>query len=1054
MPGDSEATSGLQAQLERLHRGQDEVGAAVLEVLREVSTLPARLSALLQQRAPDCTGPSQAEQQAGGGAGATLHGPFNGAYRQKGAPDGAAQVIRGDTIVWGDGSQATIVHEGARALFTRQRNAPRHATLQSEGVLVWDDGEVWLRDRAEDLQVSVHANHMHMDSATSSTSIVVTPGRLSAGLSRGLSAQESTGPWLQLANSSLGLEASTGPGPHPRRELMDHAQRGFSPLRRWKPWKSAATSFRWDRQVLLPLHPVGSARLAFDCLSVPFLLYDSTAIPVLLAWDLQLEGWLLAVGWVAILFWVTDVVLNFVTAFEREREVVVAFKEIYSRYLRTTFVPDACVVVFDFAWLLGSTVQSGVAEEDIMFSRVAIIAKVGRILRVGRLVGVVSKLRWAMGVDKVLSTAAKSVGMEDHFEIMVKGIYLGFLILWLNHLGSCLYHIIGFVVPSDTGQSVDEGSLGADVLSMYQAGFYWSLNTMFSGGTCLYPSNTCAWVFSQLHIIASSLFVSLVTSYLAAMLIEAQVVKQKHTEQLRTLSQFLEQRSVRPRLAMAIRREAAIALEKGVWLSDRDVPLLSQLSAHLRAELRHNLYASHFLGHGLFRICHMIDRRIVRALCSVLDPMTIGFGDELLTAAEQEMDCAYILREGSMLYLPRASAESNEDLSMHRSVSSGTVSEDGSASQVAVTSGQWVFEIALWARWRPQGNLEAATACELLKLTFEGFFRALADHLEVIGLVRHYSLALCETLQKEGHTFHLDLGIKVDCDCILVVAPAHIREMLSARPLKTLRKVTGGLSLGSLFQKARKSLEDLRLEVQRGECLLVQDASGKILRVVHVVVLHIQRWDGLVCVRLAKWQNGRGVPALALPGAKVQGEDYPDKAVQQIVEAEFSEMGGALAFGSRQVVVEQRGSESYGLETKYIRRVYKGFVAPHDGSIAGARGQHDEGLNEVGSGQAVHEPLDDGYELFPKPTGKKHSFERRTQRDRQDPITWEAFAVPMRPTDGVATIYAWLRAQDFTMLQADQQRADEVITEWLASFGTWTVHSCPLGFTLSPATSN
>jgi len=86
-------------------------------------------------------------------------------------------------------------------------------------------------------------------------------------------------------------------------------------------------------------------------------------------------------------------------------------------------------------------------------------------------------------------------------------------------------------------------------------GFYWSLTSMFSNASSMAPTNSAESVFTGLNIIIGAIFLSSVTSSMAAMLIQSQVERQAQTEKLRVLRNFLDQNNISPLLSMSIRSE-------------------------------------------------------------------------------------------------------------------------------------------------------------------------------------------------------------------------------------------------------------------------------------------------------------------------------------------------------------------------------------------------------------------------------------------------------------------------------------------------------------------
>merc|ERR1712110_1256797 len=102
--------------------------------------------------------------------------------------------------------------------------------------------------------------------------------------------------------------------------------------------------------------------------------------------------------------------------------------------------------------------------------------------------------------------------------------------------------------------------------------------------------------------------------------------------------------------------------------------------------------------------------------------------------------------------------------------------------------------------------------------------------------------------------------------------PQNLREELS---MQVLAKLKSKRSLAQNLFQSQRGIKDLEKEIECGQCHLVEDGSGTVLRVVQLGVLRITRCDGLICVRLARCTDGVWKPAFALPAQKVRNDETP-----------------------------------------------------------------------------------------------------------------------------------------------------------------------------------
>ena len=92
--------------------------------------------------------------------------------------------------------------------------------------------------------------------------------------------------------------------------------------------------------------------MIFGIFGILMLSFDLTTIPFVLAWDVPIEGFMMLASWVSVGFWSFDLCMNFVTGFYRGGDLVMAPTETARHYISTWFLPDAAVVICDWASML------------------------------------------------------------------------------------------------------------------------------------------------------------------------------------------------------------------------------------------------------------------------------------------------------------------------------------------------------------------------------------------------------------------------------------------------------------------------------------------------------------------------------------------------------------------------------------------------------------------------------------------------------------------------------------------------------------------------------
>eukprot|EP00971_Amphidinium_carterae_P209192 4150003-Amphidinium_carterae.1 len=230
---------------------------------------------------------------------------------------------------------------------------------------------------------------------------------------------------------------------------------------------------------------------------------------------------------------------------------------------------------------------------------------------------------------------------------------LTLFIAWLAHAGSCLWFFLATNLDSSNGQSWKEKIEDSTANQhMYLHGVYWAVTTMFSGSSFMPPSNAWESIFAAVYIIMSALFVTSITSTLAAILIESQMVREEFTKKIRHLTTFMDQQNTPPLLAIAVREDFIARISREGRITEHDIPYLSSVSAPLRAALRYSHYGQHFLRLPLFRVLDVIHDTAILELCSTASTFVELQGGESLFQNNQVMPHAILMSRGSVRYSP------------------------------------------------------------------------------------------------------------------------------------------------------------------------------------------------------------------------------------------------------------------------------------------------------------------------------------------------------------------------------------------------------------------
>mmetsp|Transcript_50598 Transcript_50598/g.118177 ORF Transcript_50598/g.118177 Transcript_50598/m.118177 type:complete len:1105 (-) Transcript_50598:39-3353(-) len=681
------------------------------------------------------------------------------------------------------------------------------------------------------------------------------------------------------------------------------------------------------------IHPASTLSVSCDGLRLVFMLIDMVLVPYVIAWNPDSVGWLLYLSFCITVYWSVDVLLNFNTGYIQEGKVVLQRILIAKRYVASAFIIDMCVLCVEYVDLLlaessfeSGSVGSGALFRMLKFLKVARFIRIVARLRSGLLARMqTSILRW-LQYHELLDYLT----VVNYAQLVVKVV---FLIAILGHIGSCAWHLLETVLAThpDSWQEDPRGEM-----PQYMRGFYWSLSTMFSGASDLYPLNLGEGILSAVWLVLGMVFVTSITSAMSAAFIEGHVKQQEMTKKMQALTTYLDQRKTPILLSLAVINEFSRKVFEPKKLFEQDVPL-HLISPSLRSSLRDAHFASGFLRLPFFRMISTMRHGLLQELCfTAAEIMVVPGGQDVFTA-RQEMEHAMLLTLGNTIY---SKARGRSTFASSRIGLQQQSTFENYASQKN-GEGTWFCELALILQWKAIGTVTSESDCELLVVSSEHFIQVVMNYTNVAVVVSAYSVELCRQMREGSLPKFNDVDPNFDCDAVVSDLPHIIKSNLVSRPvLHIMRKQA--LQGRGVFQGPRKNILDLEDEVQVGKCHLVVGHEGahgatSITRVVRIVVLHLTNQDGLYCVQIGQSRLGQCDARFTFPGSKCGASESPEDCLARLLKESLSELSPAIRVVDKDTIVEYESSLSYGIQTKYIKTI---FMADLHGTL----------YNETGSG--------------------------------------------------------------------------------------------------------
>mmetsp|Transcript_67522 Transcript_67522/g.162069 ORF Transcript_67522/g.162069 Transcript_67522/m.162069 type:complete len:1036 (+) Transcript_67522:85-3192(+) len=704
--------------------------------------------------------------------------------------------------------------------------------------------------------------------------------------------------------SLKGLKHADSTSPAASRRLGDRSAAERTPLKlsqwKWSPWDACQLQRYLPS---LPLRQESWTRLTLDIMSVIFLLYDAVSVPYLIAWHGGPSKLLLVMRLSGTSFWLLDFFFSFVSCKTNQYGIVVnTFPTIAQHYFRTWFAPDLALLVMD---LIDLFLELTMPDRKGASAAVKLL----RLLKAGRLMRIMfilSSGRFGHFGEKLLQSAQR-IGAEAHLLFLLRISKIFLLVLWVNHIGGCLFYIIVRHGGewSDTGRGwraqisndldvVDYSSEYVQESFLYASSLYWSMSTMASGASIFMPTNSVEAFFGLTYIMFGILVAGSLISSLSAMLVEFNMRNGGNSEVMRRVQSFLRQYHVDAGLATGIIYQITQRMAERPAITVQDVPALSMLSVELRERLWANLYTPLLSQHTFLRCLDYLDDLFMRDLASsAVSSRTYQPGEAVLSVGEK-VDSAFVgTARGFSLYSLARKGD------YFRRVESMVVDE-----------GMWLCEVTLWLQWESLGRAEASRTTEMILVSQKPLWRLMDFRPEIRSIATDFARTFAAAVRRERPPL-TDLGLLIDYHTVVSLMSADSCLALSRPALNAVRtkRLMDHTGIWHGFEQ----------EIVNGDCELGTDAHGLIVRIVRLVSLHLSLPDGRICVKLGT-SEGRAFKADAkLPGLQVEPGEYPLDAVQRFFSVDFPSLLDEIVWIDRTVEMEMESSKACPLTTKYVR---------------------------------------------------------------------------------------------------------------------------------------
>jgi len=438
------------------------------------------------------------------------------------------------------------------------------------------------------------------------------------------------------------------------------------------------------------MHPTSSKRICWDVATCVILLYEALALPLTFL-DYELPRFQENMAWFTRIFWTADMPLSAFTGYDRaDGEVEVRLRKALRRYVRVVdgLLLDLVMVGCDWVlFLMSSTSFVGTARSIKILKAIRVI-RVLRTMRIFRLAQLSNKY---MPQIRYLTRSVGATVVLGLARVMV-------LLLITNHFLACCWCWIGkesrLAGDATWLDSTDYlPSLALD--ETYAVAFHWSL-TQFVGSMDVNAQNTGERLYTIGVLLMGFLVMSVVPPTITTLMTTYQNSATENTEVMRQLTDYLQDNNISQNLGVRVQRAAVNSMRvERQKLPEDKVLLLGQITVHLQAEVKYEVFGPLLMSHPFFRRLHDMYPEAFLGICLkavtrfALAANECMFQAGLLSASPGML----IVKSGRLMYRNELSDE-----------------------ETVLLPGDWVCEASLWTQWVHCGELWAVKDSALLHI--------------------------------------------------------------------------------------------------------------------------------------------------------------------------------------------------------------------------------------------------------------------------------------------------------------------------------------------------
>jgi len=359
----------------------------------------------------------------------------------------------------------------------------------------------------------------------------------------------------------------------------DEVDAFLSPVTEKSHWNTPIFVKRSSSRCSCPvLHPESPYMIVWTGFGFAALVYLGFAIPFYIAFDAEPEGIWYFIASVIDVYFITDVIFNFLTATKDGSTLITSPCKITKSYLSRWFLPDV-VASITRAWIKVNSHLVSITK-SMSFVRHVRLAKFAGLLKMMTAGALKEK------IDIYVESSSSLVFITGLGRILM-------MLFVITHWAACAWFVVGTSTSYTATWVASHVPPDADTLQQYIYSLYFTLTTMTTVGYGdIVAQNYAEVAFGLvLLVIASFVFAGLMGN-LTDLITNLNNDKNHMSEKRRVLSQYMHWRNVPHSLFKSVRRHLIFVWTAHEGYDAYEEELKAQLPPVLRKELCFHIYGN------------------------------------------------------------------------------------------------------------------------------------------------------------------------------------------------------------------------------------------------------------------------------------------------------------------------------------------------------------------------------------------------------------------------------------------------------------------------------